>query len=82
MATWQLQEAKARLSELVKRAKSEGPQEIRVHGEPAVVVLAHPDYLKLTTPPERFVDFVRRSPLKGAALKLERDKSSARDVEL
>lgn len=82
MDSWQLQEAKARLSEVVKRARSQGPQEIRVHGEPAVVVLAHPDYLKLTAPAERFVDFVRRSPLKGAALKLERDRSPARDVEL
>ena len=82
MATWQLQQAKARLSELVKRARSEGPQEIRVHGEPAVVVLAHADYLKLTTPPERFVDFVRRSPLKGVGLELDRDTSPARDANL
>ena len=82
MTTWQLQEAKARLSELVKRAKSEGPQEIRVHGEPAVVVLAHPEYLKLTAPAERFVDFIRRSPLKGVNLRIERDASRARDIEL
>ena len=82
MTTWQLQEAKARLSELVKRAKSEGPQEIRVHGEPAVVVLAHPEYLKLTAPAERFVDFIRRSPLKGVNLRIERDASQARDIEL
>lgn len=82
MASWQLQEAKARLSELVKRAKSEGPQEIRVHGEPAVVVLAHPDYLKLTAPADRFVAFVRGSPLNGIGLRLKRDRSPARDVEL
>ena len=82
MSTWQLQQAKARLSELVKRARSEGPQEICVHGEPAVVVLAHQEYLKLTAPPERFVAFVRRSPLKGAAFDLERDRSPTRDVNL
>ena len=82
MSSWQLQDAKARLSELVKRAKSEGPQEIRVHGEPAVVVLAHKDYLLLTKPRQRFVEFVRSSPLKGVGLHLERDKSPARSVKL
>jgi prevent-host-death family protein len=82
MSTWQLQDAKARLSELVKRAKSDGPQEIRVHGEPAVVVVAHQEYLRLTQPPTRFVDFIRHSPLKGAKLDLKRDRSPARDVDL
>ena len=82
MSTWQLQQAKARLSELVKLARSEGPQEIRVRGEPAVVVLAHQEYLKLTAPPERFVAFLRRSPMKGAALDLRRDRSPARDFRL
>jgi antitoxin Phd len=82
MSTWQLQDAKARLSELVKRAKSDGPQEIRVHGEPAVVVIAHQEYLRLTRPPTRFVDFIRASPLKGAKLNLTRDRSPARDVDL
>ena len=82
MSTWQLQEAKARLSELVKRARNVGPQEIRVHGEPAVVVVAHKEYLRLTQPATRFVDFIRKSPLKGAKLRLSRDRSPARDVDL
>lgn len=82
MTTWQLQDAKARLSELVKRAKSEGPQEIRVHGEPAVVVVAHREYLRLTQPATRFVTFVRQSPLKGAKLALSRDRSPARAQDL
>ena len=82
MSTWQLQDAKARLSELVKRAKSDGPQEIRLHGEPAEVVVAHQEYLRLTQPPTRFVDFIRKSPLKGAKLNLSRDRSPARDVDV
>ena len=82
MSTWQLQDAKARLSELVKRAKSHGPQEISVHGEPAVVVVAHREFLRLTRPAEHFVDFIRKSPLKGAKLDLTRDRSPARDVDL
>jgi antitoxin Phd len=82
MSTWQLQDAKARLSELVKRARNVGPQEIRVHGEPAVVVIAHQEYLRLTQPPLRFVEFIRKSPLKGAKLELTRDRSPARAVDL
>ena len=40
MASWQLQEAKARLSELVKSAEQDGPQEITVHGRAAAVVVS------------------------------------------
>ena len=82
MAAWQLQQAKARLSELVKRARKEGPQEIRVHGQPAAVLVSHDEYLKLTTPAQRFVEFVRQSPLRGARLEITRDKTLPRDFEL
>jgi prevent-host-death family protein len=37
---WPLQEAKAKFSELVRLAQSEGPQTVTVHGEPAVVITA------------------------------------------
>lgn len=33
-----MQEAKAKFSELVRRARSEGPQTVTVHGEPVVVI--------------------------------------------
>lgn len=45
MTEWQLQEAKARLSEVIKKAAVEGPQRITVRGEPAAVVLATGAYL-------------------------------------
>ena len=38
--TWPLQEAKAKFSELVRRAQTEGPQTVTVHGEPSVLVTA------------------------------------------
>ena len=38
--TWRLQDAKARFSELVRRARDEGPQRVTVHGRPAVIVVA------------------------------------------
>lgn len=39
-STWQLQEAKNKLSEVIRRAREEGPQTITVRGETAVVVTA------------------------------------------
>jgi prevent-host-death family protein len=44
--TWKLQDAKARFSEVVRRAKSEGPQRVTVHGKDAVVVIAAHEYEK------------------------------------
>ena len=37
---WQLQEAKAKFSQLVQKAIDEGPQTVTRHGKPAVVVVA------------------------------------------
>jgi prevent-host-death family protein len=82
MSKWQLQDAKARLSELVKRAAQEGPQHITVHGVPAAVVLSAAEYQRLKRPPRRFVDFIRNSPLKGVELDLTRDRRAPRDVTL
>jgi len=41
---WQLQEAKNRLSEVVRLAQSEGPQTITVRGTDAVVVVSMDEY--------------------------------------
>ncbi|GIW52046.1 MAG: antitoxin [Gemmatimonadales bacterium] len=82
MTRWQLQEAKARLSELVKSSQREGPQEITVRGEPAVVVVSKADYDRLRRRRPSFIDFLRRSPLVGLKLEVERDRTPARNVRL
>ena len=46
MRSWQLQQAKNRLSELVDRAIADGPQTITRHGKPAAVVVAHKAWKK------------------------------------
>ncbi len=48
MQTWQMQEAKARLSELVKLAQSEGPQDITLHGRSVAVVLSRSAFERLS----------------------------------
>ena len=40
MATWQVQDAKTRLSEVIERARAEGPQTITRHGKERAVVLS------------------------------------------
>lgn len=83
MHTWQMQEAKSRLSEVVKEAEREGPQEITVHGRSVAVVLSRADYDRLAGTGESLVDFMRRSPLAGAEdLDFPRDQSLTREVSL
>lgn len=83
MSTWQIQEAKAHLSELVKRAASQGPQEITLHGRPVAVVLSREDFERLTGNSRSLVDFMRASPLYGLdEIEFPRDRSSTREVAL
>lgn len=77
---WPLQDAKARLSELVKKVHKNGPQYVSVHGRPSVVVISQDEYTKLTTPNISLIDFLRDSPLKGLNLSFPRDKSNNREV--
>jgi antitoxin Phd len=82
MGTWQLQEAKARLSEVIKKAAREGPQSITVHGEPTAVILSNEEYERLKHPRGSFVEFMRRSPLYGLELDLQRKQTPARKTEI
>ncbi len=82
MSCWQLQDAKARFSQLVKSAQLEGPQEITVHGKSAAVLLSAEDYRRLSGPKLSFVEFIRRSPLVGVDLDLKRSTSTTRRVRL
>ena len=81
MNTWQLQEAKARLSEVIKKANKEGPQSITVHGQPSAVVLSSGEYERLKRPKGSLVEFMRRSPLFGVDLKLRREQTRTREAE-
>jgi prevent-host-death family protein len=82
MGKWQLQEAKARLSEVIKKAAKEGPQKITVHGEPTAVVISNKEYERLKNPKESFVKFMRSSPLYGLELDLRREQTLTRDAEV
>ena len=82
MIRWQLQEAKNRLSELVRKARAEGPQVITLRGRDAVVVMSANEFGKLSRPRGSLVDFFRKSPLAGVDLDLERSTDTGRRVDL
>jgi prevent-host-death family protein len=80
--SWKLEDAKARFSEVVRRARSEGPQHVTVRGKDSVVVISTEELERLSkpAPSKPFVDFMEGLGLE--ALDLERDTDRGRDVEL
>ncbi|WP_332670968.1 type II toxin-antitoxin system Phd/YefM family antitoxin [Aromatoleum sp.] len=80
MRSWQVQEAKARMSEVVKRAQFE-PQDITSHGKSVAVVVSRAAFDRLTRNQGSLVDFMRASPLFGVeGAEFERDRSPTREV--
>lgn len=82
MKSWQLQDAKAHLSQVVQEAIHHGPQEISLRGEPAVVVMSAVEYDKLIHPKPSFIQFLQDSPLVEGDIPLTRDQSLTRKTKL
>lgn len=79
--TWSLQEAKARFSEVVRRARAVGPQVVTVRGKEAVVILPAeraPEALAEHETP--LVEFLGTSGL--GLVPLEREEDLGRDPTL
>ena len=82
---WQLQDAKARFSELFRLARERGPQRVTKHGKTAVVVLAAEEYDRLARPPAgkgTLVQFFAKSPLAKAGLRFDRERDYGRNIDL
>jgi antitoxin Phd len=77
--TWQLQEAKQKLSKVVDAALNQGPQIITRHGKEVVIVIGYERFRKMTAPNQKLSDFFLNSPLVDEELDLTRDKSAIRD---
>ncbi|SNX29127.1 prevent-host-death family protein [Polynucleobacter meluiroseus] len=83
MHIWQVQEAKAQFSTVLRDAELEGPQEITNHGRSVAVLLCRSDYDRLTGANKSLVDFMRTSPLYNSEdVIIERDKSPTRNSSL
>ena len=82
---WQLQDAKARFSELFRLARESGPQRVTKHGQEGVVVIAAEEFDRLTETRARkgtLVDFFANSPLAEFGIEFERRRDFGRDIDL
>jgi len=69
---WTVAEAKAKFSELIEKAKSEGPQGITRHGRMTAVVVAAEQWESKAGRKGNLAEFLSTSPLRGSGLKLRR----------
>ncbi len=81
---WLLQDAKARFSELVRRARSEGPQHVTVHGREEVVVIAAEEFRRLRGEQtgQALIDAMQASPHRDIEIEPQRMPMPVRDVSL
>lgn len=66
--SWQIQEAKNKLSEVVEEAIENGPQILTRRGEEVAVVLSLSEYRKLKKKQTSLSEFFRQSPLEDLDL--------------
>jgi prevent-host-death family protein len=81
-ATWTVAEAKAKLSEVIERAQSGGPQTITKNGRTAVVVVDALEWERKTKRVGNLAEFFAASPLPRSGLKVGRPKERPRRIEL
>jgi prevent-host-death family protein len=88
MATWQVQEAKSRFSELLDAASRSGPQTITRHGKRRAVVLSIEEYDTLSgepkaenNQPDAFLTFLMNGP-RFEDFEIERDHDTGREIDL
>ncbi len=83
MERWKLEDAKARLSEVVRRAGTAGPQLVTVRGREAAVILAPEEYKRLL--PKQKGELPLARFLRGLnlrALQVEWEIDTGREIEL
>jgi prevent-host-death family protein len=81
---WLLQDAKARFSELVRRAGSDGPQMVTVHGRDTVVVVDADEFRRMQggRSGALLVEAMQASPHRAIELTPKRRPMPVRKIEL
>jgi prevent-host-death family protein len=74
---WKLEDAKARLSEVIRRARTEGPQQVTTRGRDAVFVIAAEELERALPTREPLLAYLES--LDAGPLDLERDPDAGRD---
>ncbi len=81
-SSWQLQDAKSRFSNVVKRAESGEPQLVTRNGVPTVYIVEARSFERLTKKSLSRKDVLRGSPCKEIELNLDRQRDEGREVML
>ncbi len=81
MATWQIQDAKSRFSEVIERARAEGPQTITRHGTARAMLLSIEDYRALAALKPDFKAHLLGGP-KADDFAIDRDTDLGREIDL
>jgi len=79
---WTVAEAKAKFSEVLERAMSEGPQTITRNGRTAAVVVGAEEWKRKTQRVGNLAEFFAGSPLRGSNLNIRRLKARPRKISL
>jgi prevent-host-death family protein len=81
---WLLQDAKARLSELVRKVRSEGPQHVTVHGRDEVVVITAEEFrrMKGNVTGGALIEAMQASPYRDVDIAPKREPMPVRDSPL
>lgn len=84
-AVWQLQEAKNRLSEVVRLAEAGEPQAVTRHGKCVAYLVSADEWERLAKPPLTLVEWLLSAPRaqsEDEELVIERDRGLPREIEL
>lgn len=81
-SAWSVADAKARLSELLDRVISDGPQVITRRGREVAVVVSAGEWHAKTSRSGSLAEFFAASPLRDSGIDVERADLQARDVDL
>ena len=81
---WRLQDAKARFSELVRLAHSDGPQHVTLHGRDSVVVVDAGEFHRLngTRTGQLLIDALQASPHRKIEVEPRRSAMPVRSIKL
>ncbi len=79
---WGVADAKARFSEMIDRALSEGPQTVTRKGRRTVIVVSADEWDRRARRQGNLAEFFATSPLRGSRLEIERLPDGPRDITL
>jgi prevent-host-death family protein len=80
--TWTVAEAKAKFSEVLESARTNGPQTVTKNGRTAAIVVSAAEWAQKTRHTGNLATFFAESPLRDSGLAADRAKDQPRAPDL